>query len=57
MNSYNEKEKCTIWGEKGHSSVQGDKKIKESQVLNKIKGVVKSGQDPTQISFRLVKRN
>ena len=33
------------------------KSLKKSLMLNGIKGVVTSGQDPTQLSFQLVKRN
>ena len=40
------------------SSAQGVKMLfKESLMLNGIKGVVTSGQDPTQLSFQLVERN
>jgi hypothetical protein len=34
--------------------VQGDKQIK---ILNRIKGVVTSGQDSTHLNFHLLKRN
>jgi hypothetical protein len=37
--------------------VQGDKSLKKSLVLNGIKRVVTSGQDLTQLSFQLLKRN
>ena len=39
------------------SIVQGDKSLKKSLVLNGIKRVVTSGQDLTQLSFQLLKRN
>lgn len=39
------------------SSVQGEKSLKERVVLNRIKGVMASGQDLTQLGFQLVKRN
>lgn len=39
------------------SGAQGDKKFKKSLVLNEIKVVVLSRQDPTQQNFQLVKRN
>jgi hypothetical protein len=40
------------------SSAQGVKMLfKESLMLNGIKGVVTSGQDPAQLSFQLVERN
>jgi hypothetical protein len=33
------------------------KETNRLKILNRIKGVVTSGQDPTQLSFHLVKRN
>ena len=36
---------------------QGDKKFKEKADPGWIKGLVTSGQDSTQLSFQLVKRN
>ena len=71
MQIYNEKEQAELgkienvqFEEEGNTSgmeispmFKEINRLKKSLMLNGIKGVVTSGQDPTQLSFQLVKRN
>lgn len=53
---FEEKKSTRKWNE-AMSCAQGEKQLKKTMILNRIKGVVTSEQDTTQLSFQLVKRN